>query len=454
MNFHSLEFLIFLPVVFVLHWVLPHRFRWALLLGASSLFYFWWNFWTGFLLVGATLVSWLCGRGIARSQSPYTRRALLVLALITCLGCLAVFKYAGFFASLAGLELSLQIILPVGISFYTFQTLSYVIDVYRGQGEESHFGYYALFVSFFPQLVAGPIERPGRLLPQLKAERTFSMENLSAGGWLLLEGYFKKVVIADGLAPFVDQVYAAPGEALGPEIVLAIVLFGLQIYCDFSGYSGIARGAAQLLGVELTENFRRPYEAASIREFWRRWHISLTSWFTDYVYIPLGGNRKGLPRQVVNLLAVFLLSGLWHGAGWTFLTWGLIHGLYRAAGAVWEHIRGIPEKECRPWAHIRTFLLVSFPWLFFRAPSMADVLTLLSRLPTGWGGAFPALAGTAPLALSLLCLPLAERLSEQRHQRNWYASALTVFCAVTAIGTAWLAHLAGGGNNAFIYFQF
>ena len=454
MNFHSLEFLIFLPVVFVLHWVLPHRFRWALLLGASSLFYSWWNFWTGFLLVGATLVSWLCGRGIARSQSPYTRRALLVLALITCLGCLAVFKYAGFFASLAGLELSLQIILPVGISFYTFQTLSYVIDVYRGQGEESHFGYYALFVSFFPQLVAGPIERPGRLLPQLKAERTFSMENLSAGGWLLLEGYFKKVVIADGLAPFVDQVYAAPGEALGPEIVLATVLFGLQIYCDFSGYSGIARGAAQLLGVELTENFRRPYEAASIREFWRRWHISLTSWFTDYVYIPLGGNRKGLPRQVVNLLAVFLLSGLWHGAGWTFLTWGLIHGLYRAAGAVWEHIRGIPEKECRPWAHIRTFLLVSFPWLFFRAPSMADVLTLLSRLPTGWGGAFPALAGTAPLALSLLCLPLAERLSEQRHQRNWYASALTVFCAVTAIGTAWLAHLAGGGNNAFIYFQF
>ena len=454
MNFHSLEFLIFLPVVFVLHWVLPHRFRWALLLGASSLFYFWWNFWTGFLLVGATLVSWLCGRGIARSQSPYTRRALLVLALITCLGCLAVFKYAGFFASLAGLELSLQIILPVGISFYTFQTLSYVIDVYRGQGEGSHFGYYALVVSFFPQLVAGPIERPGRLLPQLKAERTFSMENLSAGGWLLLEGYFKKVVIADGLAPFVDQVYAAPGEALGPEIVLAIVLFGLQIYCDFSGYSGIARGAAQLLGVELTENFRRPYEAASIREFWRRWHISLTSWFTDYVYIPLGGNRKGLPRQVVNLLAVFLLSGLWHGAGWTFLTWGLIHGLYRAAGAVWEHIRGIPEKECRPWAHIRTFLLVSFPWLFFRAPSMADVLTLLSRLPTGWGGAFPALAGTAPLALSLLCLPLAERLSEQRHQRNWYASALTVFCAVTAIGTAWLAHLAGGGNNAFIYFQF
>lgn len=454
MNFNSLEFLVFLPMVFVLHWMLPHRVRWVLLLGASWLFYFWWDFGAGFLLVGATLASWLCGRGISRSKSPQARRGLLILALAVCLGCLASFKYAGFFASLAGLELSLQIILPVGISFYTFQTLSYVIDVYRGQGEESHFGYYALFVSFFPQLVAGPIERPGRLLPQLKTERRFSMENLSAGGWLLLEGYFKKVVVADGLAPFVDQVYAAPGEALGPEIVLAVVLFGVQIYCDFSGYSDIARGAARLLGVELTENFRRPYEAASVREFWRRWHISLTSWFTGYVYIPLGGNRKGLPRQVFNLLAVFLLSGLWHGAGWTFLTWGLIHGLYRAAGAAWEHIRGISEQKCGPWAHIRTFLLVNFPWLFFRAPSMADAWILLFRLPTGWGGLLPVLGEAASLTLPLLCLPLAERLGEQRHQRDWYASALTVFCAVTAVWTAWLAHLAGGGNNAFIYFQF
>lgn len=454
MNFNSLEFLVFLPVVFVLHWMLPHRFRWALLLGASWLFYFWWDLGAGFLLVGATLVSWLCGRGIARARLPRARRALLVLALVACLGCLVAFKYTGFFVSLAGLELSLQMILPVGISFYTFQTLSYVIDVYRGGAVEHHFGYYALFVSFFPQLVAGPIERPGRLLPQLKAERKFSTQNLSTGGWLLLEGYFKKVVIADGLAPFVDRVYAAPGKALGPEAVLATMLFGLQIYCDFSGYSDIARGAARLLGMELTENFRRPYEAASVREFWRRWHISLTSWFTDYVYIPLGGNRVGLPRQVFNLLAVFLLSGLWHGAGWTFLAWGLSHGLYRAAGAVWEHIRGIPEKEPGLWAHIRTFLLVSFPWLFFRAPSMTDALTLLSRLPTGWGSLLPVLGGAASLVFPLLCLPLADRLSESRGRRDWYASALTVFCAVTAICVAWLVQLAGGGNNAFIYFQF
>lgn len=455
MNFNSLEFLVFLPAVFFLHWLLPHRFRWALLLGASWLFYFWWNFWTGSLLLGATLVSWLCAAGITRWKSVAVRRALLVLAMSVCLGCLAVFKYIGFFASLVGLELSWQIILPVGISFYTFQTLSYVIDVYRDQAKaECHFGYYALFVSFFPQLVAGPIERPAHLLPQLKAEWKFTTKNLSAGGWLLLEGYFKKIVIADSLALFVDRVYAAPGEAMGPEIVLATVLFGLQIYCDFSGYSDIARGAARLLGVELTENFRRPYGAATVKDFWRRWHVSLTGWFTDYIYIPLGGNRKGLPRQVLNLLFVFLLSGLWHGAGWTFLTWGLIHGLYRASGVLWEHWRGASDRRPGALAHVRTFLLVSFPWLFFRAASMGDALTLLSRLFTGWSGTISVLGQMAPLALPLVCLPLAERLSELPEQRDWYASALTVFCTVTAIGTAWLAQLARGGSNVFIYFQF
>lgn len=435
--------------------MLPHRFRWALLLGASWLFYFWWDFGTGFLLVGATVVSWLCGWGIARSRSSAARRALLILALAVCLGSLAAFKYAGFFASLTGLELSLQIILPVGISFYTFQTLSYVIDVYRGTVEaERHFGYYALFVSFFPQLVAGPIERPVNLLPQLRRERKFCTQNLSAGGWLLLEGYFKKTVIADSLAIFVDRVYAVPEAAQGPEIVLATALFGLQIYCDFSGYSDIARGAARLLGVELTENFRHPYGAATVKDFWRRWHISLTDWFTDYVYIPLGGNRKGLPLQVFNLLVVFLLSGLWHGAGWTFLAWGLIHGLYRAAGTLWGHWREPSSQIPGALAHVRTFLLVSVPWLFFRAPSMEEAVTLLSRLAVGWGGLLQVLTQIIPLAAPLICLPLAGRLSEGRRERDWYTSALAVFCAVIAIGTAWLAQLAGGGNNAFIYFQF
>ena len=454
MNFTSLEFLVFLPVVTGLHWAIPHRLRWALLLAASWLFYFWWNFWTGFLLVGATLVSWLCGRGIARARSRVAGRAWLGLAAAVSLGCLAVFKYAGFFASVAGADLALRIILPVGISFYTFQTLSYVIDVYRGTAEaEGHFGYYALFVSFFPQLVAGPIERPEHLLPQLRAPRRFRLEDLSAGGWLLLAGYFKKLVIADRLAPFVDRVYGAPGEALGPEIVLATLLFGVQIYCDFSGYSDIARGAAKLLGVELTENFRRPYAASSVREFWRRWHISLTRWFTDYVYIPLGGSRRGLPRQVCNILAVFLLSGLWHGAGWTFVVWGLVHGVYQAGSVLLARRRKGPARE-GAWAHVRTVLLVMFPWLFFRAASVGEALTLVSRLLVGWGGAVPALGSALDMALPLVCVPLVDRLAARPRREDQTASALAAFCMVTAVSLAWLAQLAGGGQNAFIYFQF
>ena len=458
MNFNSPEFLVFFPVVFALHWILPHRFRWALLLAASWLFYFWWNPWTGLLLVGTTLVSWLCAKGIVRAEAAAVRRAWLVLALTACLGCLSIFKYTGFFASIAGLELPLRIILPVGISFYTFQTLSYVIDVYRGMvTPERHFGYYALFVSFFPQLVAGPIERPENLLPQLRAQRRFSTENLAAGGWLLLEGYFKKIVIADSLAPFVDRVYGAPGEALGPEILLATALFGIQIYCDFSGYSDIARGAARLLGIDLTENFRRPYGAKTVREFWRRWHISLTSWFTDYVYIPLGGNRKGLPRQVFNILVVFLLSGLWHGAGWTFVLWGLIHGVYQAGGVLLEQLgKSVVEKNRVQSAlcHARTFALVSFPWLFFRAASLEDAAVMLSHLAVGWGSVLLIIKQILPLVLPLMCLPLAERLPEVGKQKDWSVSALAVFSAVTAVCIAWLAQLAAGGQNAFIYFQF
>lgn len=454
MNFNCLEFLAFLPAVLTLHWLLPHRFRWALLLAASWLFYFWWNAWAGLLLMGITLLSWLCGLALARPRSPWACRGVLALALAGCLGCLSVFKYAGFLASLAGMTLPWRLILPAGISFYAFQTLSYVIDVYRGRVEaERHFGYYALFVSFFPQLVAGPIERSEHLLPQIRAERRFAPADLSAGGWLLLRGYFKKLAVADRLAPFVDGVFAAPGEALGPEVVLAAALFGLQIYCDFSGYSDIARGTARLLGVELTENFKRPYGAPTVREFWRRWHVSLTGWFTDYVYVPLGGKRRGLPRQVLNILIVFALSGLWHGAGWTFLVWGLIHGMYLAAGAVWASGRGTNAGQ-GVWPRVRTFLLVSLPWLFFRAASMEDALALLSRLGAGWDCAAAIVPRLGPLVLPLACLPLAEGLGEKGCGRDWYASALTVFCAVTAVGIAWLDQLAGGGNNAFIYFQF
>lgn len=460
MSFQTLEFLLFFPAVFLLHWSLPHRFRWLLLLLASWLFYFWWAPWAGLLLVGTTLVSWLCALGV-HGQRGRVRRFCLLTALAVPLGCLALFKYAGFFASIAGAQLSLRLILPVGISFYTFQTLSYVLDVYRGKTEpERHFGYYALFVSFFPQLVAGPIERPEHLLPQLRRERKLSVRDLSSGGWLLLTGYFKKLVVADLLAPLVDRVYAGPGAALGPQIAAATVLFGIQIYCDFSGYTDIARGAAKLLGIDLIENFHAPYSARTIRDFWRRWHISLTSWFTDYVYIPLGGSRRGTARRCLNIMAVFLLSGLWHGADWTFVLWGGVHGLYQIGGILYERCCPARLPDGRWTAalqRLRTFALVTFAWVFFRAETVADALTLLSRLGTGWT-ALPALLGAAapallPPLLMLVCLSRLDRLPPRTQGRD-AARVMTVFSCLLAIGLGWWISLASSGTNAFIYFQF
>ncbi len=461
MNFNTLEFLLFLPAVLALHWALPHRLRWALLLASSWLFYFWWEPMAGLLLVAVTAATWLCGLGAAREKPPAVRRACLAMALGACLGCLGVFKYAGFFAGLIHGGPAWRLLLPVGISFYTFQALSYVLDVYRGRtAPEGHFGYYALFISFFPQLVAGPIERSGRLLPQLRRERTLSREQLSAGGWLLLTGYFKKAAIADGLAPLVDAVYAAPGQAAGPEIIAATALFGLQIYCDFSGYSDIARGAAGLLGVELMENFQAPYAARSIREFWRRWHISLTAWFTDYVYIPLGGSRRGLPRRCFNIMAVFLLSGLWHGADWTFVAWGGIHGIYQVCGVLAARRTGGRTPQGLGTGLLRcaaTFSLVTFAWLFFRAQSMADAWLLLSRLGTGWGaaqGPLLSMARQLPFVLpALACLHFLHRLPS-RPPAPLGPRVLTVSALLLCIALGWWTSLSGGGGNAFIYFQF
>ena len=442
MNFTSLSFLVFFPVVFVLHWLLPHRMRWVLLLAASWLFYFQWDIYAGLLLILTTVASWICASQLYRSRTAAGRYLWLGLALTVSLGCLFGFKYTGFFASLVGLRLSMQILLPVGISFYTFQTLSYVIDVYRGAVEpEAHFGYYALFIAFFPQLVAGPIERPERLLPQLRAERALSRQILSDGAWLLLRGYFKKIVIADYLAPIVDAVFAAPESVAGAEVIVAAVLFGFQIYCDFSGYTDIARGSAKLLGIDLAENFDRPYTAVSIRDFWHKWHMSLTSWFTDYVYIPLGGSRNGTARMLANIMIVFLLSGLWHGAAWHFVLWGALHGLFLCA----ETLLFRNREQNKTLSRVITFSLVSFAWIFFRADDLHTAAALLERLPLGWAAlSLPAYAPRTVLAV--LCLWLLGRIHKPAH--------LTVFLMLTALATAWLALLAGGGNNAFIYFQF
>ena len=497
MNFTSLAFLVFFPIVLILHWLLPRRLRWGLLLAASWLFYFWWDARAGVLLILTTAVTWLCAARIQKAGTTAGRKLWLSLALTVSLGCLFGFKYSGFFVSLVGRRLSANVLLPVGISFYTFQTLSYVIDVYRNKAEaEAHFGYYALFVAFFPQLVAGPIERPDRLLPQLKAEQTLSRHMLTDGGWLLLRGYFKKIVIADTLAPIVDGVFHAPEQAAGAEVLIAAVLFGFQIYCDFSGYTDIARGCAKCLGIELSENFDRPYTAVSIRDFWHRWHMSLTGWFTDYVYIPLGGSRKGLARRLLNTMVVFLLSGLWHGAAWHYVLWGAMHGLFLCAEillfsketpnqslhASWRHLfrlilsrnleihkvflrflTFIRRKICSPIGALRlnpcfpdherkgffsrlvTFLLVSFGWIFFRAENIHAALVMVSRLPHGWTS-FSVPSYTPRVVLGILCLALLGRIRKPE--------VLTVYLMLAALMLSWLALLAGGGNNAFIYFQF
>lgn len=443
MNFTAPAFVLAFPFVLALHWVLPPSRRWVLLLAASLGFYAVGSPQALPLLAGITLGTYAAALGIAKSEHALVKKCWLVCAVLLCLGCLGVFKYAGLFAT------GTSLLLPAGISFYTFQTLGYVIDVYRRRLKpERHLGYYALFVSFFPQLVAGPIERSIILLPQLHDPE----RRMDTGGWLyILRGFAKKLLLADTAAVFVDEVYADPSQAIGPAIVLATVLFAWQIYWDFSGYSDIAVGAAALLGVRLSRNFDHPYCADSLRDFWHRWHVSLTRWFTEYVYIPLGGSRCSALRWAANTMIVFLLSGLWHGAALHYAVWGAVHGGLLIMEKMLASKGGRPNR-------LRTFAFVCAAWVFFRAASVSDVLTLFSRLLFGWApadlrttvlslGMEPALQ----LALGALCLRLLpETPSETPTPRGVLA-----FCLLTlAAAAAWFAALHTGTANAFIYFQF
>ena len=359
---------------------------------------------------------------------------------------------------------------PVGSSFYTYQTMAYVIDVYRGEisAEKSPLSY-ALFVSFYPQLVAGPIERAGNLLGQLKEKHTMRGENLLKGFWLMLRGYYKKVVVADYLAVYVDKVYAAPQDAGGIGTVLGTAFFAVQIYCDFSGYTDIARGAARMMGIRLMENFRHPYRAVSIQDFWKRWHISLTCWFTDYVYIPLGGNRRGFAKRCRNVLIVFLLSGFWHGASWNFVVWGLIHGIYMVGAICLSQIRKDKKRILHPVAGwILTLLLVNIAWVFFRAPSLIGAWRILQQPfvnPLGSGIAetmsFLGIRGFAILRLLTTGISwlILERLPEEidkncQTQKGFCMAAVIFVVMVTVIVFSWLGRMSSGGDNAFIYFRF
>ena len=331
MNFISLTFVFLFPIVLILYWKLPWKYRELFLLAVSYFFYIKESSWAGGLLLLTTVTTYLAGLAIEKGRH---KKGWLIFTVAVCIGFLIGLKYS---------------VPPVGISFYTFQTMAYVIDVYRGEiAAEKNPRSYALFISFFPQLVAGPIERAGNLLGQLKEKHTKSRAALVNGAWLILRGFYKKVVVADYLAVYVDKVYSSPEKAGGIGAVLGTVFFAIQIYCDFSGYTDIARGAARMMGIRLMENFRHPYRAVSIQDFWRRWHISLTRLFTDYVYIPLGGNRKGFVKQCRNILIVFLLSGFWHGASWNFVVWGMIHGIYMTAALVMARIRKGKRKLLPP----------------------------------------------------------------------------------------------------------
>lgn len=333
MLFNSLQYAVFLPIVFCVYWFIPNRFRWLVLLISSYYFYMSWNPKYVILILGTSLLSYLAGLFIERSREKKQKKFFLILYISLCLGLLFTFKYLDFavgticsLIKLFAVELhlsTLNLLLPVGISFYTFQTISYVVDVYREDiSAEHHFGYYATFVSFFPQLVAGPIERTSNLLPQIKSNKVFSYENGREGLILILIGLFKKVLLADTLAKYVDKVYSNLEKYTGFSLMLVIVFFSIQIYGDFSGYSDIAIGSAKLMGINLMTNFGSPYFSQNIKEFWNRWHISLSNWLKDYIYIPLGGNRKSCMRTNINLLITFLISGLWHGASWNFVIWG------------------------------------------------------------------------------------------------------------------------------------
>jgi D-alanyl-lipoteichoic acid acyltransferase DltB (MBOAT superfamily) len=471
MLFNSLAFVLFFLVVVVATSAAPKRARNAVLLAASCYFYM--RFVPVYILILAAIivVDYALALAIAASDDQRRRRWCVAASVVSNLGLLFVFKYFDFanqslgaIAAWLGTDYhpsSLSLLLPLGLSFHTFQSISYVVDVHRGEvPAERNLLDYSLYVLFFPQLVAGPIERAAHILPQLKAPRPFDWGDLALGSQLMLWGLFKKVVVADRMALYVDAVYDHPGQHGGASCLLATYCFAAQIYCDFSGYSDIARGAARCLGVEMVANFNRPYFAESLRDFWRRWHISLSSWLRDYLYISLGGNRRGRLRTHLNLMATMVLGGLWHGASWNFAIWGAIHGSALSA----EHLASGPRSTAqtakplarRLLAWLVTFHVVCLAWIFFRARHLDDALGMIGSLARPWG--IPFLAGnTLTLAaLGAMTVVAVEIAQERRGSMRAVASAwplplrwagwIALIMAIVLIGVE--------NGSQFIYFQF
>ncbi|GAB2872876.1 MBOAT family O-acyltransferase [Hymenobacter ruber] len=490
MLFNSLHFLVFFPVVVGLYYGLPPRWRNTLLLLASYYFYMSWRAVYALLLLATTLLDYYSGYRMSQLPTKQQRRPWLYLSLASNLGTLFIFKYFNFFrdgiVQLAtalhlptGTGPALGLLLPVGVSFYTFQSVGYIIDVYQGRLEaERNFGRFALFVAFFPQLVAGPIERGGHMLPQFRREHAFDYARIVSGLRLMAWGLFKKVVVADRLALLVNPVFNNPRQhPEGPLLILATLAFTFQIYGDFSGYTDMARGAARVLGFDFNLNFRQPYQSASVPEFWRRWHMSLSSWFRDYLYIPLGGSRVAPSRAYFNLLVVFLVSGLWHGANWTFLVWGGLHGMYLVL-STWarpwrERLAQLTGLAARPGLRrgvgvFITFGLVAYAWIFFRANTLSDALFISRHLFSGWQNLHGRQLATllldfsqhyrpelAVAALSVGLMLLVEYFASQRSPQGWLAAQPFATRWVGYVGLALLILYLGIFNStSFIYFQF
>ena len=473
MLFNSPEYFIFLIIILILYYSLTHRFQNLMLLAASYLFYSFWDYRFLSLILISTVVDYLSGWVIYRApdNSP-KRRIFLAISIIVNLGILGFFKYFNFFIDNAdrllssfGFQVSvpvLYVILPVGISFYTFQTMAYTIDVYRGKIKPvNSILDFALYVCYFPQLVAGPIERAQNLIPAIQSKRVVTSEKFASGFVLILIGLFRKIVIADGLGSQIDPIFVAPGNYTSPELMKGIYLFALQIYCDFAGYTDIARGTSRLLGIELMENFNQPYFSANITEFWQRWHISLSSWLRDYLYIPLGGNRGGVFNTYRNLMLTMLLGGLWHGAAWSFVVWGGLHGLYLIGHRLLTRARPAPKMDEAPslwnWRRVSgallTFHLVLLTWVFFRASGFGAAIDYLSQLFTfremhTLATVLPAIA-VPWLLILLIDIP---QFVTRNHTMLIHWPKTVRYATVAAM--LFLILLGVGTRAPFIYFQF
>lgn len=498
MLFNSLHFILFFPIVVILYYAVPKKLKNYWLLIASYYFYMCWNAKYALLMLFSTLITYLSGLFLEKAKNSsweekkknIRKKLIVAFSFILNLSILFFYKYFNFALDilehgfgLFNIQLNIpyfDIILPVGISFYTFQALGYTVDVYRDEiRAEKNFFQYALFVSFFPQLVAGPIERSRNLLEQLAANKKASFEEMREGFLLMIWGFFLKIVLADRVAMFVDTVYGAPAEFPGFYLTAATILFAFQIYCDFYGYSVIAMGAAKILGIQLMDNFNAPYLSTSVATFWRNWHISLTSWFKDYLYIPLGGSRKGKFRKQLNKMIVFLTSGLWHGASISFVIWGGLNGLYQIIGEVFQPVRdklvklfGLNRESLghKALCMLGTFLLVDFSWIFFRANTFTDALNIVRSIFTTYNP-WVLLDGSlyncgldnknfSVMLISIAILLLADTMKHRGIQVRKVIAAQDYWCRWLIMIISICAILVFGiwGSNydaaGFIYFQF